>query len=167
MTTPLTPEEVAKLRLPSWFQLVPISEHQGDLTFEVLCKDKWHGQVTEEGKESSFSVPRSEVILAYLAENIANGHLHPAALDAVWTIAEGKVAFYSKDGDNYIEDHDSECEAMVHAEATFDSASDDESAEKLSNVEYGLLIRLGGSRETGEVTEENGEKTIMFEMVKP
>jgi hypothetical protein len=87
---PLTPGQVKELRIPSWFQLVPISEYQGDLTFEVLCKDKWQGQVTEEGKESSFGAPRSEVILAYLAENIANGHLPPEAIDAVWAIVEGK-----------------------------------------------------------------------------
>jgi hypothetical protein len=94
MAEPLNPEQVAKLKLPSWFQLVPISEYQGDLTFEVLCKDKWQGQVTEEGKESSFGAPRSEVILAYLAENIANGHLPPEALDAVWAIMEGRCSYY-------------------------------------------------------------------------
>jgi hypothetical protein len=90
MTSPLTPEEVGKLRLPSWFELVPISEHQGDLTFEVLCKDKWQGQFTEECRESAFGKPRTEVILAYLAENVANGHLPPSSLDAVWAIVEGK-----------------------------------------------------------------------------
>ena len=127
---PLTPGQVKELRIPSWFQLVPISEYQGDLTSEVLCKDKWQGQVTEECRESAFGEPRSEVILAYLAENIANGHLPPEALDDVWRRVEGKPSREAELLRNLVEWYDAAYQAR-HVAARYELPPE-EMAERVS-----------------------------------
>lgn len=71
---PLTPEQVARLRLPEGYAL----RHTCDFECETWRTSLLTGRPT-----------RQSQALAFLAYNVANGHLPPEALDAVWAIVEG------------------------------------------------------------------------------
>lgn len=72
MTTPLTPEEVAKLRLPEGMVFVLSSLH-GDACWRILPTHN----------------PQHDAIKD-VAEAVANGYLPRAALDALWAALDGK-----------------------------------------------------------------------------
>lgn len=146
---PLTPEQVVKLRLPPGLTL-------------RKAYGSWVVYQTRDSRTGT------DYGMADLAARVANGHLPPEVLDAVWAIVEGRSNFYSRDGLNDYNTHASREDAFAEAEAALDSAIYSESAEECGNVEWGMLIRLGGSRETGEVTTyAEGHKVVMFELEKP
>jgi hypothetical protein len=72
-TDPLTPEQVARLRLPEGFSLVK----------SVLADGMW---LTAWAR----NVDRTRACIAHAACGVANGHLPPEAIDAVWAVVEGK-----------------------------------------------------------------------------
>jgi hypothetical protein len=147
---PLTPEQVARLRLPEG-RVLRFYDGPG------WCVDYL----------PPYGIDR---VLVEIALRCANGEEGVTAevLDAVWAIVEGRSNFYSRDGLNDYNTHASREDAFAEAEAALDSAIDSESAEECGNVEWGMLIRIGGSRETGEVTTDaEGHKVVMFELEKP
>lgn len=154
--TPLTPEQVAKLRLPEGWRIESIRADGG----------RWHWEARPVDPDPRIDHPQPGVVV--VAELVATGDLPPEALDVVWAVVEGRFSYYSRDGLNNYDTHHNRDRAFVEAEAALDSAIDDESAEECGNVEWGMLIRLGGSRETGEVTTDaEGNKVVMFEKEEP
>jgi hypothetical protein len=85
--TPLTPEQVEKLRLPEHFEFVPTVDLIAAVGLDgcgPITYEKWSAEW--DGTE----VPKGTDEIVGLALAIANGHLPPEALDDVWRRVEGK-----------------------------------------------------------------------------
>lgn len=80
MKQPITPEQVARLRLPEGIELKNISSTRNP------C---WYWSATN-GKDAEPSFDTAQRHLATIAGWVANGDLPPEALDAVWAVVEGK-----------------------------------------------------------------------------
>lgn len=147
MTTPLTHEEVAKLRLPEGYSLSHMEGQWG-----------WRSSLSiDEGNDR-------DMALAFIACDVANGIFPRWMLDAAWVAVSGMAVFYSNDGMNHVEEHTHEAEARAEAEDAFECAADNESLEEIENVEWGVMIQLGGSRVVGERDDGNGEKMPVYEL---
>jgi hypothetical protein len=81
--TPLTTEQVARLRLPEGIELKNISSTRNP------C---WYWSATN-GKDAEPSFDTAQRHLATIAGWVANGDLPPEALDAVWAIVEGDWSY--------------------------------------------------------------------------
>ena len=84
MKQPITPEQVARLRLPEGIELKNISSTRNP------C---WYWSATN-GKDAEPSFDTVQLHLATIAGWVANGDLPPESLDAVWAIVEGRCSCY-------------------------------------------------------------------------
>lgn len=121
--TPLTPEQVALLRFPDWFELVPTRDVVKSIIPEgMLCRcEPWAGQ-TKDDSGDAFRAPKSEIALAQLAERCANGHLPPEALDDVWRRVEGKPSKEAELLRAVVESYDAAVQAR-HVQDTYHEPS--------------------------------------------
>ena len=83
-TKPLSPEEVAKLRVPSGS--VPTTIWNGG-----IAPDSWHFSLR--------GLSSVDMQLAGIASSVANGVLPPIVLDLAWAAVEGRIQYAVGDAD--------------------------------------------------------------------